>query len=237
MTPSVRKLRKVPAVVLPQPPDPRALLAVVRLFDPDAAPVDGGVTFGAGVRLAGPFPVTPDLADKVRLPQGHGFAASDYGPFQNWLVRGLARRFGGYAHLPQETFSDDPTEVVVVHVPRKVSAEELAARLSAYLPGLAPVGHEADRSFVLAGRNVPVHIRCDGPEVPSLRWLLPLALGPLRREPGLHGYRFSIDGVRDPRLVRLVATAALELAAGAGGIATDLDRFRIQDPGDPGLYR
>jgi hypothetical protein len=84
---------------------------------------------------------------------------------------------------------------------------------------------------------VPVHIRCDGPEVPSLRWLLPLALGPLRREPGLHGYRFSIDAARDPRLVRLVATAALELAAGADGVATDLDRFRIYEPGDPGLYR
>ena len=64
MKPSARKLRKVPAVVLPQPPEPGRLLAAVQRFDPEAAPVDGGVTFGAGVRLAGPFPVTPDLADK-----------------------------------------------------------------------------------------------------------------------------------------------------------------------------
>lgn len=237
MKPSARKLRKVPAAVLPQPPEPARLLAAVRLFDPAAAPVDGGVTFGAGVRLAGPFPVTPELADKAGLPPGHGYMASDFGPFQSWLVRGLARRFGGHAHLPQETFPDDPTEVVIVHVPRKVSAEELAARLSAYLPGLAPAGQEADGSFVLAGRDIPVHIRCDGPGVPSLRWLLPLALGPLRGEPGLHGYRFSAGANHDPRLVRLVATAALELAEGVGGVATDLDRFRVYDPGDPGLYR
>ncbi|GAB3989926.1 hypothetical protein GCM10029978_116420 [Actinoallomurus acanthiterrae] len=234
---SARRLRKVPAVVLPRTPEPQRLLSAVRLFDPEAAPVDGGITFGAGVRLAGPHPVTPDLAAKSNLPQGQAFVASDSGPFQNWLARGLARRFGGYAHLPQEFVADDPTEVVVVHTPRKVSPGELAARISAFITGLVPEGPEKDGSFFLATPHAPVNIRCDGPEVPSLRWLLPLALGPMRREPGLHGYRFGIAGERDPRLVRLAATAALELAQGVGGVTTDLDRFRVFEPGDPGLYR
>jgi hypothetical protein len=234
---SARRLRKVPAVVLPRPPEPQRWLTAIRLFDPEAAPVDGGVAFGAGVRLAGPHPVTPDLAAKGGLPQGHAFVASDSGPFQTWLVRGLARRFGGYAHLPQQPVAEDPTEVVVVHTPRKVSPGEVAARLSALVPGLAPDGREEDGSFFLTTPQAPIGIRCDGPEVPSLRWLLPLALGPMRQEPGLHGYRFGIGGDRDPRFVRLVATAALELAEGVGGVTTDLDRFRIFEPGDPGLYR
>lgn len=234
---SARRLRKVPAVVLSQPPEPGRLLEAVRRFDPEAAPVDGGIAFAAGVRLAGPHPVDPDVADKAGVPQGHAFVASDSGPFQTWLARGLARRFGGHAHLPQDEFPDDPTEVVVVHAPRKVSAEELAARLGAYVRGLAPVGHEADGSLVIASREVPLHIRRDGPEVPSFRWLLPLALGPLRRDPGLHGYRFGTPQRRDPRLVRLAATAALEFAGAVGGVATDMDRFRVFAPDDPGLYR
>ena len=234
---SARRLRKMPAVVLPRPPEPQRLLSAIRLFDPEAAQVDGGIAFAAGVRLAGPEPVTPDLAAKSNLPQGHAFVASDSGPFQNWLARGLARRFGGYAHLPQPMVADDPTEVVVVHTPRKVSPGELAARLSAYVPGLAPEGQEADGSFFLTSRHAPINIRCDGPEVASLRWLLPLALGPMRREPGLHGYRFGITGQRDPRFVRLAASAALELAQGVDGVTTDLDRFRVFEPGDPGLYR
>jgi hypothetical protein len=234
---TARRLRKVPAVVLPRLPEPDRWLAAIRLFDPEAVPVDGGVAFAAGARLAGPHPVTPDLAAKARLPEGHAFVASDSGPFQHWLVRGLARRFGGYAHLPQPAVADDPTEVVVVHTPRKVSPEELAARLSALIPGLTPDGPEEDGSFFLTTPRLPVGIRCDGPEVPSLRWLLPLTLGPMRQEPGLHGYRFGVAGQRDPRLVRLVAAAALELADGVGGVTTDLDRFRLFDPGDPGLYR
>lgn len=234
---SARRLRKVPAVVLPRPPEPQRWLAAIRRFDPEAAPVDGGVAFGAGVRLAGPHPVTSDLAAKSTLPEGHAFVASDSGPFQNWLARGLARRFGGYAHLPQQMVVDDPTEVVVVHTPRKVSPGELASRLSAFIPGLAPDGPEEDGSFFLSTPQAPISIRCDGPEVPSLRWLLPLALGPMRREPGLHGYRFGVAGERDPRWIRLGATAALELADGVGGVTTDLDRFRVFEPGDPGLYR
>jgi hypothetical protein len=234
---SARRLRKLPAVVLPQVPPPARLLETVRLFDPAAAPVDGGITFGAGIRLAGPHPVTPDLTAKADLPRGHAFVVSDSGPFQSWLTRGLARRFGGYAHLPQHTIAEDPAEVVVVHTPRKVSPDELTARLSAHLPGLVAQGREADGSFFLTSPLVPIHIRCDGPEVPSLRWLLPLALGPLRREPGLHGYRFGIGPGGDSGGVRLAATAALELARGVDGVATDPDRFRVFEPGDPGLCR
>jgi hypothetical protein len=199
--------------------------------------VDGGITFGAGVRLAGPHTVTAEFEAKTGFPQGHAFVASDSGPFETWLARGLARRFGGHAHLPQQIVADDPTEVVVVHTPRKVSPDELAARISSYVPGLVPDGREADGSLFLSSPHVPVHVRCDEPEVQSLRWLLPLAIGPLRREPGLHGYRFGVGQGRDSRVVRLAATAALELAHGADDVATDLDRFRIFEPGDPGLYR
>lgn len=233
---SARRLRRLPAVVLPQVPRQAWLLDAVRRFDPDAAETEGGISFGAGIRLAGPQTVTPDVAGKANLPQGHAWMVSDSGPFQTWLARGLARRFGGYAHLPQPVVADDQSEVVVVHTPRKVSPDELAARLSAQVPGLVAGDSEQDGSFFLTSQASPIRIRCDSPEVPSLRWLLPLALGPLRQEPGLHGYRFGSE-ISDPRVARLAVVAALELAQGVGGVATDRDRFRVFDPDDPALYR
>jgi len=233
---SARRLRRLPAVVLPQVPRQAWLLDAVRRFDPDATETDGGISFGAGLRLAGPQPVTPDVAGKANLPQGHAWMVSDSGPFQSWLTRGLARRFGGYAHLPQPVVADDRSEVVIVHTPRKVAPDELAARLSAQVPGLVAGGREQDGSFFLTSQASPIRIRCDSPDVDSLRWLLPLALGPLRQEPGLHGYRFGSE-YDDPRIVRLAAVAALELAQGVGGVATDRDRFRVYEPDDPALYR
>jgi len=232
----IRRLRKLPALVLPHVPRQEALLDAVRRFDPEATPVDGGIAFGAGIRLAGPQPITSETGDKANLPPGHAWVASDSGPFQTWLTRGLARRFGGYAHLPQPAIVDDATEVVIVHTPRKISPGELAARLSAYVPGLEAGPKESDGSFFLAGPHSPVRIRCDSPEVPSLRWLLPLALGPLRQEPGLHGYRFGSEP-GDPRVVRLAAAAAIELARGVGGVVTDRDRFLVDDHDDPALYQ
>jgi hypothetical protein len=234
---SARRLRKLPAVVLPQVPRQAWLLDAVRRFDPDATETDGGISFGAGIRLAGPQPVSADVAGKAHLPQGHAWMVSDSGPFQSWLTRGLARRFGGYAHLPQPVAADDRSEVVVVHTPRKVSPDELAARLSAQVPGLVAGEREQDGSFFLTSRTSPIRIRCDSPDVPTLRWLLPLALGPLRQEPGLHGYRFGSEMVDDTRVVRLAVVAALELARGVDGVATDRDRFRVFDPDDPALYR
>lgn len=233
---SPRRLRRLPAVVLPQIPKPEWMLDAVRRFDPDAAPVEGGISFGAGIRLAGPQPVTPDIAAKSSLPHGNAWVVSDSGPFQTWLMRGLARRFGGFAHVPDPVIADDASEVVIVHTPRKVSPGELAARLGMYLPGLVAGAPEEDGSFFLTSPASPIRIRCDSPDVPSLRWLLPLALGPMRQDPGLHGYRFASDS-KDPRVVRLAAVAALELAEGAGGVVTDRDRFRIFAPDDPALYR
>jgi hypothetical protein len=229
---SARRLRRLPAVVFPQAPRQEELLGAVRRFDPGAAAVEGGVSFGAGIRLAGPYPVTPEVAARANVPQGHLWMTSDSGPFQTWLVRGLARRFGGYAHLPQPAVADDPSEVVIVHTPRQVSVNELAA----YVPGLVAGAQETDGSVFLTSRSSPVRIRCDSPEVPSLRWLLPLALGPLRQEPGLHGYRFGSEVAGDPRIVRLAAVAALQLARSVRGVATDRDRFRVGDPDDPALY-
>ena len=74
---SARRLRRLPAVVPRQVPRPALLLDAVRLFDAEAAPVEGGITFGAGIRLAGPHPVTPDVAAKSNLPQGHAWMATD----------------------------------------------------------------------------------------------------------------------------------------------------------------
>jgi hypothetical protein len=234
---SARRLRKLPALVLPQVPRHDWLLDAVRRFDPDAAPVEGGISFGAGTRLSGPYDITQDLAAKANIPQGHAWMATDSGPFQTWLTRGLARRFGGYAHLPQPIVADDNSEVVVVHTPRKISPDELAARLGARLTGLAAGPPEDDGSFFLTSPNSPVRIRCDSPDVPSLRWLLPLALGPLRQGTGLHGYRFGSAVAGDPQVVRAAAAVALELAQGVGGVATDRDRFRVFEADDPALYR
>lgn len=233
---SARRLRRLPAVVLPQVPRQEWLLDAVRRFDPGAAVTDGGISFGAGIRLAGPQPILPDMAQKAGVPHGHAWMTSDSGPFQTWLIRGLARRFGGYAHLPQPVIADDGSEVVIVHTPRKVSPDELAARLSGQVPGLRAGDREQDGSVFLTSPMSPIRVRCDSPEVPSLRLLLPLALGPLRQEPGLHGYRFGSD-TTDPRTVRLTAVAALELAQGVGGVATDRDRFMVFEPDDPALYR
>jgi hypothetical protein len=233
---SARRLRRLPAVVLPQVPQQAWLLDAVRRFDPDAKEVEGGISFGAGIRLAGPQRITPDIAAKTDLPPGHAWVASDSGPFQTWLARGLAWRFGGHAHLPQPVVADDASEVVIVHTPRRVSPDELAARLSAQVPGLTAGVPENDGSFFLTSDVSPVRIRCDSPDVPSMRWLLPLALGPMRQDPGLHGYRFGRE-TGDARVVRLAASAALELAQGVGGVATDRDRFRVFDPDDPALYR
>jgi hypothetical protein len=237
---SARRLRRLPAVVLPQVPQQAWLLDAVRRFDPDAAPVEeGGISFGAGIRLAGPQRITPETSAKTGLPPGHAWVASDSGPFQTWLARGLASRFGGHAHLPQPVVGDDASEVVIVHTPRKVSPDELAGRLNRLVPGLTAGAPEQDGSFFLTSAISPVRIRCDSPDVPSLRWLLPLALGPMRQDPALHGYRFGRvpDRADDAANVRLAAAAALEFAHGVGGIATDRDRFRVFDPDDPALYR
>jgi hypothetical protein len=237
---SARRLRRLPAVVLPQVPQQAWLLDAVRRFDPDAAPVeDGGISFGAGIRLAGPQRITPEIAAKTGLTPGHAWVASDSGPFQTWLARGLASRFGGHAHLPQPVVADDASEVVIVHTPRKVAPDELAARLNRLVPGLVAGAPEQDGSFFLTSAISPVRIRCDSPDVPSLRWLLPLALGPMRQDPGLHGYRFGRvpGGADDAAVVRLAAVAALEIAQGVGGVATDRDRFRVFDPDDRALYR
>lgn len=233
---SARRLRRLPALVLPQVPQQARLLDAVRRFDPEAAETEGGISFGAGIRLAGPYTISPDVAGKANLPRGHAWMVSDSGPFQTWLARGLARRFGGYAHLPQPAVADDVSEVVIVHTPRKVTPDELAARLSAQVPGLVAGDREQDGSFFLTSQVSPIRIRCDSPEVPSLRWLLPLALGPLRQDPGLHGYRFGSD-MSHPQVVRLATVAALELARSVGGVATDRDRFRVFEPDDPALYR
>ncbi|HEY0693463.1 MAG TPA: hypothetical protein VGD71_31035 [Kribbella sp.] len=227
---SARRLRRLPAVVLPQAPEQGWLLEAVRRFDPGAATVEGGISFGAGIRLAGPYPITAEAAVKVGLPPGSAWVVSDSGPFETWLVRGLARRFGGFAHLPQPVVADDASEVVIVHTPRQVPSDELGARL----PGLTAGPPEDDGSFFLTSPHSPFRVRCDGPDVPSLRWLLPLALGPMRQEPGLHGYRF---GSGDGHGVRAAAVAAIEFAQGVGGVATDRDRFRVNDPEDPALYR
>jgi hypothetical protein len=225
---SGRRLRRLPAVVFPR--EQGGLLDAVRRFDPGAAPVDGGISFGAGVRLAGPHVITAEAAVKVGLPPGSAWVVSDSGPFATWLVRGLARRFGGHAHLPQPVVADDPSEVVIVHTPRQVSPGELGA----WLPGLTAGAPEGDGSFFLTSPHSPIRVRCDGPDVPSLRWLLPLALGPMRQEPNLHGYRF---GSGDGQGVRPAAVAALEFARAVGGVATDRDRFRVTDPEDPALFR
>lgn len=234
---SARRLRRLPALVLPQVPPPAWLLDAVRRFDPDAVEVEGGISFGAGIRLAGPQNIAAGVAAKAHIPHGHTWMATDSGPFQTWLTRGLQRRFGGHAHLPQPVVADDASEVIVVHTPRRVSPDELAARLSAYVPGLTAGAKEDDGSFFVTSPQSPIRIRCDSPDVPSLRWLLPLALGPLRQEPGLHGYRFGSEMAKDPRVVRAAAAVALEFAQGVGGIATDRDRFRVYEADDPALYR
>jgi hypothetical protein len=226
----VRRLRKRPALVLPQVPHPGRLLDAVRRFDPGATPVDGGIAFGAGIRLAGPQAITADAAAKAGVPAGHAWMVSDSGPFQTWLIRGLARRFGGHAHLPQAVAADDPSEIVVVH---SVEARELGA----HLPGFAAGPAESDGSYFLTSPTSPIRVRCDSPDVPSMRWLLPLALGPLRQEPGLHGYRFGSESAGDHQVVRAAAVAALAFARTVGGVATDRDRFRVDDPDDPALYR
>jgi hypothetical protein len=229
----VRRLRKLPALVLPQVPPQDRLLEAVRRFDPDATVVDGGIAFGAGLRLAGPQAIGPQLAAKAQIPPGHAWVVSDSGPFQTWLARGLARRFHGHAHLPQAVIADDASEVVVVHTPRRIEPYELGA----HVPGFTAGPPESDGSYFLTSANSPVRIRCDSPDVPSMRWLLPLALGPMRQEPGLHGYRFGSDWAGDARVVRAAAGVALEFARAVGGIATDRDRFRVDDPDDPALYR
>ena len=211
---SARRLRRLPAVVLPQVPQHAWLLGRVRRFDPYAAPVeDGGVCSARGSGSPGRRGSAPETAAKTGLPLGHAWVASDSGPFQTWLARGLAVRFGGHAHLPQPVVGDDPSEVVIVHTPRKVSPDELAGRLNQRVPGLTAGAPEQDGSFFLTSTISPVRIRCDSPDVPSLRWLLPLALGPMRQEPGLHGYRFGrVPGKADDaaKNVRLAAAAALE---------------------------
>lgn len=234
---SARRLRRLPAVVLPRVPEQAWLLDAVRRFDPEAAATEGGISFGAGIRLAGPQRITTDLAQKAMMPQGYAWVTSDSGPFQTWLVRGLARRFGGFAHLPQPAVADDVSEVVIVHTPRRVSPDELATRVSRHVPGLVAGVPEQDGSLFLTSQISPIRVRCDSPDVPSLRWLLPLALGPLRQEPGLHGYRFGSDLTEDVHVVRRAVAAALELAYGVGGVVTDRDRFRVIDADEPALYR
>lgn len=59
---------------------------------------------------------------------------------------------------------------------------------------------------------------------------LPLAIGPLRQDPALHGYRFGSEPAGDPHVVRTLAEVALDLGQGGRRTATGSASTTPDDP-------
>jgi hypothetical protein len=161
------------------------------------------------------------------------------------FINGLATRFGGIAD-PVPTMAGDPLHADV-YTAQEPDEEELAALVSRYVPGLAPVQTE------WSARGV-VTLRGDGSRFEVEYWPPALVRGPLTEHAadgsdpftvvtevikpsgrGLHALTVrAAPPARgaDPELARALGQAALGLAADTDGVCIDVFGFRVLRPED-----
>ncbi|GAA4193177.1 hypothetical protein [Microbispora amethystogenes] len=136
------RLRTGPTALLPARPDPKTLLAIAQLADPEARP-DGDDVLVGGSRVQPPIELGPDLLAKLGVPGEEPLwacrIAAD-GPlpvdfFDKSLAEGIAYRLGGWSVCqgepvdPAEEAGGDP----VVYLPAVPEPEEVLPILAGLL--------------------------------------------------------------------------------------------------------
>lgn len=132
------RLRTGPTVLLPARPDPKTLLAVAQLADPDAR-IDGDAILAGGSRIEPPIELTGDILAKLGLPGENRLWAcriAAEGPlpvdfFDKSLAEGIAYRLGGWSLCRGEPV--DPAEDggdPVVYLPSAPESREILPILS-----------------------------------------------------------------------------------------------------------
>ncbi|MFI7631648.1 hypothetical protein [Microbispora rosea] len=132
------RLRTGPTALLPARPDPKTLLAVAQLADPEAR-TDGDDILAGGSRIQPPVELTADVLAKLGVPDDDGLWAcriAAEGPlpvdfFDKSLAEGIAYRLGGWSLCQGEPL--DPAEDAgdpLVYLPAVPEPEEILPVLS-----------------------------------------------------------------------------------------------------------
>jgi hypothetical protein len=221
-------------------------------IDPDLGraaqlPPDITVAYFVHIISSVPLPARPNeaLTDRYQAKKRQAITATQ--AQAKCLISGLATRFGGIAYpIPQK--ADEPLHADV-YTAQEPDEEELAALVSRYVPGLAPVETE------WSGRGV-ITLRGNGSLFDVEYWPPPVVQVPLTEyaadgsDPftvvtqvikpsgrGLHALIVRAATAQpargaDPDLARALGRAALGLAADTDGVCMDVFGFRVQRPDD-----
>lgn len=150
------RLRTGPTALLPARPDPKTLLAVAQLADPEAR-ADGDDILAGGSRIQAPIELSPDILAKLGVPDedrlwacriaADGPLPVDY--FDKSLAEGIAYRLGGWSLCQGEPF--DPAEDdgdPLVCLPAVPEPEEAVAILTGLLAHAVDTGRWPDGELV-----------------------------------------------------------------------------------------
>ncbi|MEW9528900.1 hypothetical protein [Microbispora sp. NPDC049125] len=160
------RLRTGPTALLPARPDPKTLLAIAQLADPDARADHDDVVVG-GSRIHPPMELTGDLLAKLGVEGEERLwacrVAAD-GPlpvdfFDKSIAEGLAYRLGGWSLCQGEPIdpAEDGRRDPVVYLPSAPSPEEVLPVLAELLRPAAGTGGWPDGELVDGIVHVPVN--------------------------------------------------------------------------------
>ncbi|MEU6410879.1 hypothetical protein [Microbispora sp. NPDC046933] len=161
------RLRTGPTALLPARPDPKTLLAVAQLADPEAR-TDGDDILAGGSRIQSPVELTGDVLAKLGVPDEDRLWAcriAAEGPlpvdfFDKSLAEGIAYRLGGWSLCQGEPL--DPAEGggdPLVYLPAVPEPEEILPALGGLLGPVEAVDTEQWPEGELVDGVVHVSIR------------------------------------------------------------------------------
>ncbi|GII58145.1 hypothetical protein Pth03_65340 [Planotetraspora thailandica] len=132
------RLRTGPTALLPERPDPKTLLAIAQLADPDAR-LDGDDVIAGGSRILAPVELAGEILGKLGVTDteklwacrvaAEGPLPIDY--FDKGLAEGIAYRLGGWSLTQGEPtdLADSDKRGALVYLPAAPDAEEVVALL------------------------------------------------------------------------------------------------------------
>jgi hypothetical protein len=242
---AARRVRRGSTLLLPYVPEPEHVLETVRLFHPAAEQRGDTIRTVDGVALRGPFSITPRVARRAGIPPGWPVAYVSRRGAE--LVPGLAHRMGGrWFHDGRPIRRRDADHHrATVYLPMRPEPASLAALLGPYASAVTGFRELTEAEDVVIfggiaytqvkGGDVELYVgaRIAGVVRPAAE--RPYALGSLREVPELLTCDLAEAEVpaRVPaELAMDVAQASLAIAEEHGGVALDLDGYRITRPED-----
>ncbi|GII29413.1 hypothetical protein [Planotetraspora mira] len=161
------RLRTGPTALLPEKPDPKTLLAIAQLADPDAR-LDGDDILAGGSRILAAIELDGETSSKLGVTGEEQVWACrlsaetqlpmDY--FDKSLAEGVAYRLGGWSMCRGEPtdLADSDLRTVRVYLPAAPSPEEVVSLLGEVLRPAADAGGRPDGEPA----DGVVHITVDG---------------------------------------------------------------------------